>query len=72
MKKEEKGNGKTAEVRRLETEVTRLKIALAESKLAENALESLIVVVNRHYQTDVKKNFGRKPSVIVEKKKEKV
>jgi hypothetical protein len=73
MQKAEKAEkAKTDEIRRLESEVKRLKVALADSTFKQNALESLIVVVNRHYQTDVKKNFGSKLSGIVGKKKEKV
>jgi hypothetical protein len=46
-------------VKQLELENRRLKIALADSTLAQDVLESLIEVVNEHYQTDVKKNFGQ-------------
>jgi hypothetical protein len=45
-------------IKQLEEENSRLKIALAESQLVRHALESLIEVVDEHYQTDVKKNFG--------------
>jgi len=70
MQKEEKE--KTDEIRRLESEVKRLKVTISDLTFECNALESLIVVVDRHYQTDVKKNFGSKLSAIVGKKKEKV
>jgi transposase-like protein len=42
----------------LEAENRRLKIALADATLAKDVLERLIEVVDEHYQTDVKKNFG--------------
>lgn len=42
----------------LEAEVKRLKIALADSVLAHDLLQTLIQVANEHYQTDLKKNFG--------------
>jgi hypothetical protein len=32
-----------------------LKIALADATLAKDVLETLVKVVNEHYQTDVKK-----------------
>ena len=47
-------------VKALEAENRRLKIALADATLAKDVLETLVDVVNEHYQTDVKKNFGQK------------
>jgi transposase-like protein len=47
-------------VKALEFENRRLKIALADTTLAKDVLETLVEVVNEHYQTDVKKNFGQK------------
>jgi transposase-like protein len=47
-------------VKSLELENRRLKIALADATLAKDVLETLVEVVNEHYQTDVKKNFGQK------------
>ena len=44
--------------KQLEAENRRLKIALADATLAKDVLETLIEVVDEHYQTDVKKNFG--------------
>jgi len=46
-------------IKRLEQENRRLKIALADATLAKELLETLIEEVDSHYQTDVKKNFGR-------------
>jgi transposase-like protein len=45
-------------IKQLELENQRLKIALADATLAKDVLETLIDVVDEHYQTDVKKNFG--------------
>ena len=47
-------------IKQLESENKRLKIALADAVLAKDVLETLVDVVNEHYQTDVKKNFGQK------------
>jgi transposase-like protein len=47
-------------IKRLESENKRLKIALADATLAKDVLETLVEVVDEHYQTDVKKNFGLK------------
>ena len=52
-----------------EAEIKRLKIALADATLEKHALETLIEVVNEHYDTDVKKNFGQKRLSGVMKKK---
>lgn len=52
-----------------EAEIKRLKIALADATLEKHALETLIEVVNEHYDTDVKKNFGEKRLSGVMKKK---
>jgi len=46
-------------IKQLEAENKRLKIALADATLAKDLLETLIDVVDAHYQTDVKKNFGQ-------------
>jgi transposase-like protein len=48
-------------LKQLENGNKRLKIALADVTLARSALETLIEVVNEHYQTDVKKTFGEQP-----------
>jgi transposase-like protein len=58
-------------IKQLELENRRLKIALADATLARDVLETLINVVNDHYQTDVKKNFGQQPLVDVQKKNNK-
>jgi transposase-like protein len=53
--------GEKDRVKELEAELKKLKIALADATLAKDALETLIDVVNEHYETDVKKNLGPKP-----------
>jgi transposase-like protein len=55
-----KMKGERDEIKRLEEENKRLKIALGEAMLAKHVMESLIEEVDRHYQTDVKKTFGQK------------
>ena len=52
--------GEKDRVKELEAQVKKLKIALADATLAKDALETLIDVVNEHYQTDVKKNLGQR------------
>ena len=54
--------GEKDRVKELEAEVKKLKIALADATLAKGALETLIEIVDEHYQTDVKKNLGQKQS----------
>ena len=53
--------GEKDRVKELQDQVKKLKIALADATLAKDALETLIDVVNEHYQTDVKKNLGAVP-----------
>ena len=55
-------------VQQLEAEVKKLKLALADSTLEKRALEVLIDLVDEHYDTDVKKNFGQPSSTDVVKK----
>lgn len=62
--------GEKDRVKELEAEVKKLKIALADATLAKDALETLIEVVDEHYQTDVKKNLGPKPLGGHQKKKD--
>ncbi len=62
--------GEKDRVKELEAEVKKLKIALADATLAKDALETLIEVVEEHYQTDVKKNLGPKPLGGHQKKKD--
>jgi transposase-like protein len=53
--------GEKDRAKELEAEIKKLKIALADAVLAKDALETLIEIVDEHYQTDVKKNLGQKP-----------
>jgi transposase-like protein len=52
--------GEEDRLKTLEKELKATKIALAEKTMALDALETLIEKANRHYETDLKKNFGRK------------
>ena len=47
------------QLKQLKAENRRLKIALADATLAKDALSTLIDIVDEHYQTEVKKIFGR-------------
>jgi transposase len=62
--------GEKDRTKALETEIKRLKMALADATLQKHALETLIEIVDEHYQTDVKKNFGQKPLKEAQKKKD--
>ena len=61
--------GEKDRVKELEAEIKRLKIALADSTMEKHVLETLIDIVNKHYQTDVKKNLGQQPSREAARKK---
>jgi transposase-like protein len=54
--------GEKDRVKELEAEIKKLKIALADAVLAKDALETLVEIVDEHYQTDVKKNLGPQQS----------
>lgn len=56
-------------IKELESENRRLKLALADSTLAKDALETLVAVANEHYGTDLKKNFVTGPSATAGKRK---
>lgn len=56
-------------IKELEIELKRAKLALADATLAKDALETLIEIVNEHYQTDVKKNLSQQPSKGLRNKK---
>ena len=45
-------------VKELEAEIKKLKLALADSLLAQRSLEVVIEEANKEYKTDLKKNFG--------------
>jgi transposase-like protein len=61
--------GEKDRVKELESEVKKLKIALADAVLAKDALETLVEIVDVHYQTDVKKNLSQQSSQTQRKKK---
>jgi hypothetical protein len=61
--------GEKDRVKELEAEVKKLKIALADATMEKYALETLVNIVNEHYETDVKKNLGQQLSKEVVKKK---
>ena len=61
--------GEKDRTKELEAEIKRLKIALADATLQKHALETLIEIVDEHYQTDVKKNLGQQPLKEAVKKK---
>lgn len=54
--------GEKDRVKDLEAENKKLKIALADATMAKYALETLVDIVDEHYQTDVKKNLGQQLS----------
>ena len=62
--------GEKDRVKELEAEIKKLKIALADATLAKDALETLVQIVNEHYDTDVKKNLGQQQSQEQKKKKD--
>ena len=45
-------------IKHLEQEIKKLKMALADSVLAQKCLEVVIDEANKEYKTDLKKNFG--------------
>jgi len=49
-------------VKQLEQEIKRLKLALADSMLAQRSLEAVIDEANKEYKTDLKKNIGDRSS----------
>lgn len=61
--------GEKDRVKELETEIKMLKIALADTTMEKHALETLVNIVDEHYQTDVKKNLGQQLSKVVIKQK---
>jgi transposase len=49
-------------IKYLEAEIKKLKLALADSLLAQRSLEVVIEEANKEYKTDLKKNFGESAS----------
>jgi len=62
--------GEKDRVKELEAEIKKLKAALADSALENHAMKTLIKIVDEHYDTDVKKNFGQQPLKEEAKKKD--
>jgi len=54
-------------IKELENEIKKLKLALADSLLAQRSMEVLIEQANKEYKTDLKKNFGESASKSSEK-----
>jgi len=50
-------------LKQLEVENKKLKMALADSLMAQRCLEVLIEEANKEYKTDIKKNFGEPGSI---------
>ena len=49
-------------IKQLEEEIKKLKLALADSMLAQRSLEVVIDEANKEYKTDLKKSFGESAS----------
>lgn len=54
--------GEKDEIKRLEEELRRIKEAYADLSLKHQCAEKIIEIANEELQTDLKKNFGTKPS----------
>jgi transposase-like protein len=54
--------GERDRLKELESEIKKLKLLSADKTMEADALETLIKIANRHYDTDLKKNFGRQQS----------
>lgn len=57
-------------VKELESELKRVKLALADATMKNDMLETLITLASDHYQTDIKKNLGQQPSKAATTKKD--
>ena len=62
--------GEKDRVKELEAEIKQLKLALADSTMENHVLNTVIKLVDEHYQTDVKKNLGQQRSQRATKKKD--
>jgi len=49
-------------IKKLEQEIKKLKMALADSMLAQKCMEVVIDEANKEYKTDLKKNFAESAS----------
>ncbi len=59
--------GEKDRLKELEAELKKVKVALADATMKNDVLETIITMVNDHYQTDVKKNLGQQPSKAIMK-----
>ena len=48
----------TDQIKKMQEEIRKLKMALADSLMAQKCLETVIDEANKEYKTDLKKNFG--------------
>lgn len=55
-------------IKQLQEEIKKLKLALADSLLAQRSLEEVIEEANKEYKTDLKKSFGESASTNSKKK----
>jgi transposase-like protein len=62
--------GEKDRLKELEAELKKVKVALADATMKNDVLETIIAMVNDHYQTDVKKNLGQQPSKAIMKQKD--
>lgn len=62
--------GEKDRVKELESELKRVKLALADATMKNDMLETLITLASDHYQTDIKKNLGQQPSKAATTKKD--
>ena len=62
--------GEKDRVKELEAELKKVKIALADATMKNDVLETIITMVNDHYQTDVKKNLGQPSSKAIMNQKD--
>jgi transposase len=51
------------QIKKMQEEIRKLKIALADSLMAQRCLETVIDEASREYQRDLKKSFGTDPSL---------
>jgi transposase len=55
-------------IKQLQEEIKKLKVALADSLLAQRSLEVVLEEANKEYKTDLKKSFGESASTDSKKK----
>lgn len=60
--------GEKDRIKELESEIKKLKLALADSTMENKVMQRLIEEVDKYYQTDIKKNLGQQSSKAASKK----